>query len=216
MNEYHSALQASSGCRNQQTVLHCDEAMSQCASFFPPGAKWGLVSFSFLATWKPFVSWLCFSLSVERRFTPLFGTWCLYWHVFCLDQKNTMIPLSLCVCLYQWRPKLTSSVVPHHFSTFVFWSKFSHRAQNTPIPLLCWPASPEFSCLSLPSREITQVCWHTQILHGCWRLHSGPYIYAYIMHFTNLAVFPRYPPLSFLNVNNQGKNILYNKDKIKF
>lgn len=120
-----------------------------------------------------------------------------YTGMFLFRSKKYDDPLSLCVCLYQWRPKLTSSVVPHHFSTFVFWSKFSHRAQNTPILLLCWPASPEFSCLSLPSREITQVCWHTQLLRGCWRLRSGPYIYAYIMHFTNLAVFPRHPHCLF-------------------
>lgn len=190
--------------------------MSQCASFFPPGAKWGLACVIQLSSHlKAFCLLIMFLLECWK--TVHFFVWYLMLILacFCLDQKNMMIPFP-CVCVYtsggqSWHQVLFPITSPPLYfeasfltepRTHPFYFSAGQQVQSS-------PASP------FPAERFTQVCWHTQLLHGCWRLHSGPYIYAYIMHFTNLGVFPRHPPLSFLNVNNQGKNILYNKDKIK-
>lgn len=74
--------------------------MSQCASFFPPGAKWGLACVIQLSSHlKAFCLLIMFLLECWK--TVHFFVWYLMLILacFCLDQKNMMIPFP-CVCVY--------------------------------------------------------------------------------------------------------------------
>lgn len=191
----HGAFQASSKCTCRS---HSVTVMKPCqwALLCTSGEKWAcFVLSSMRPTWKPFVSWLYSSLSVERSLCPVFGTQYLYWNVFVYIYSIQCSCFLVCVytsgCTHggqSWCRVLvliTSSPLyfEAHFLTRprAHWFYFPAGQQVQDSPASPFPAGRLQKCADTPRAYMASRDWVQGLTLTIWAVYQ-------------LSILPKAPP----------------------